>query len=117
MPDCGNHTLSPADSPLTWARSRTEPGGKRSPGSAEGRMRREPGSGAQKPGSGEEGELAGRGTQGLAVFLGERLAAGSLEGGGDVVPGTRERGTQQPGENPPHQGQGSRVRGGRPGQV
>src|SRR5215472_13377751 len=53
------------------------------------------GGGAQNPsGSGEERELAGRGTHGLAVFPGQRFAAGPLERGGDVIPGIRERTTQ-----------------------
>src|SRR6516162_6089034 len=122
MPDCRQHTLSPADTSLTWTSSRTKPTVLRMAAAARRGVAGETvGAGrrrwAKAGRSGEEGELASRGTQGPAVRLGERLPAGSLERGGDVAPGIRERGTQEPGEHPPYQGQRTRIRIWRPGQV
>ena len=58
---------------------------------------------------GEEREGGGKLAKGLAILAGEGLAAGALEGGGDVVPGGWKRGAEQAGEDPPHQGQRGRV--------
>ena len=60
---------------------------------------------------GEEGETGGEQAESLAVRLGEGITAGALEGGGDVVPGGQERGTQQAGEHPLDKGQRGRRRG------